>query len=135
MTKLQRLAVVLTIVNMILLAFGLAQLRPAHAQEIPAVIRGRAFELVDERGRTRAELKVLPADPAVKMPDGTTGYPESVLLRLISSDGSPHVKLSATEDGSGMVLGGQSGYVQIVSRTADPVVKIRDGSGREQVIK
>jgi hypothetical protein len=134
MTKLQRVTVVLTIVNVILLACGLAQLRPVQAQGAE-VIRGRAFELVDERGRTRAELKVTPADPTVRMPDGAIGYPESVLLRLISADGRPHVKLTATEDGSGMVLGGTSGHVQILSRTADPFVKILDRSGREHVMK
>ena len=135
MTKVQRVLVVLTGLNFVVLAFGLAQLRPAVAHGVPAVLRGRALELVDERGRVRAELKVLPADPTVKMPDGTTGYPETVLLRLISSSGSPNVKLSATEDGAGMVLGGQSGYVQVLSRTADPFIKILDRNGREQVIK
>ncbi len=135
MTKVQRLIIVLTGLNFIVLAFGLAQLRPAGAQGVPALLRGRALELVDERGRVRAELKVLPADPTVKMPDGTTGYPETVLLRLISTSGGPNVKLSATEDGSGMVLGGQSGYVQVLSRTADPFVKIHNTNGRERVIK
>jgi hypothetical protein len=131
----QRLTIVLTALNVMTLAFGLAQLRPAVAQDTPAVLRGHALELVDDRGRVRAELKVLPADPAVKMPDGTTGYPESVLLRLISSEGGPNVKLSATEDGAGLVLGGQAGYVQVLSRTADPSIKIAGRNGRTQVIK
>jgi hypothetical protein len=135
MTKPQRLTIALTGLNLIILAFGLAQWHPAVAQDVPAVLRGHALELVDDRGRVRAELKILPADPAVRMPDGTTGYPESVLLRLISSDGSPNVKLSATEDGAGMVLGGKSGHVQVLSRTENPFVKIVDRSGREQVIK
>ena len=65
----------------------------------------RALELIDDRGRVRAELKVFPALPTVKMPDGTIGYPESVMLRLIDSKGGPNVKLSASEDGSGLVLG------------------------------
>ena len=135
MTTPQRLTIVLTAFNVITLAFGVSQWRPAVAQDTPAVLRGHALELVDDRGRVRAELKVLPADPAVKMPDGSTGYPESVLLRLISSDGGPHVKLSATEDGAGLVLGGQAGYVQVSSRTADPSIKIVDKDGRAQVIK
>jgi hypothetical protein len=135
MTKLHRLTLALTAVNVIVLAFGLSQLRPVGAQGVPSVIRARGFELVDERGRVRAELKVLPAEPDLKMPDGTVGYPESVLLRLVSSTGGPNVKLSATEDGSGLVLGGQAGYVQVLSRTADPFVKIADKNGREQLIK
>jgi len=35
------------------------------------------------------------------MPDGSVGYPESVLLRLLDSKNGPHVQLAAWEDGSG----------------------------------
>ena len=45
------------------------------------------------------------------------------------------MKLSATEDGAGMVLGGDGGHVQILSRGANPFVKIADKSGREEVLK
>src|SRR3982750_3332470 len=123
MTKLQRLTLVLTPLNFLLLAFGLAQLRPAAAQGIAPVLRGRALEIVDEQGRVRAEIKVLPAQPTLKMPDGTTGFPEAVQLRLISSQGSPHVKLVTIEDGSGLVLGGDKGYTQALSRGTDPFIK------------
>jgi hypothetical protein len=135
MTKLQRLTIILTVCNLILLAFGLAQLRPAAAQGVVPVIRGRALEIVDDQGRVRAEIKVLPAQPALKMPDGTTGYPETVQLRLISSQNSPHVKLGTTEDGAGLVLGGEKGYTQLLSRGADPFVKIVTKDGRERTIK
>jgi hypothetical protein len=135
MTKLQRLTIVLTAFNLLLLAFGLAQLRPAAAQGVVPVIRGRALEIVDDQGRVRAEIKVLPAQPALKMPDGTTGYPETVQVRLISSQNSPHVKLGTTEDGAGLVLGGEKGYTQLLSRGADPFVKIVTKDGRERTIK
>jgi hypothetical protein len=135
MTKLQRLTIILTAFNLLLLAFGLAQLRPAAAQGVVPVIRGRALEIVDDQGRVRAEIKVLPAQPALKMPDGTTGYPETVQLRLISSQNSPHVKLGTTEDGAGLVLGGEKGYTQLLSRGADPFVKIVTKDGRERTIK
>ena len=82
MTKLQRLTIILTAFNLILLAFGLVQLRPAVAQEVAPVLRARGLEIVDDQGRVRAEIKVLPAQPTLKMPDGTTGYPETVQLRL-----------------------------------------------------
>ena len=85
MTKMARLTLVLTVVNLIVLAFGLAHFRPVDAQGVPAVVRAQGFELVDASGRVRAELKIFPADRTVKMPDGTTGSPETVLLRLISS--------------------------------------------------
>jgi hypothetical protein len=131
----QRTAMVLTGVNVLLLMFVLAQVRPVVAQDIPSVLRGRALELVDDRGRVRAEIKVLPAQPTFKMPDGTTGYPEAVQLRLIDSEGAPNVKLVATEDGSGLVLGGESGYIQTLSRKAKPFVKIVTKDGRERVLE
>lgn len=135
MTKFQRLTVVLTAFNLILLAFNLAQLHPAGAQDVAPVLRGRALEIVDAQGRVRAEIKVLPAQPALKMPDGTTGYPETAQLRLISSQNSPHVKLGSTEDGAGLVLGGENGYTQLLSRTADPFIKIVTKDGRERTIR
>ena len=135
MTKLQRLMSTLTLVNLIVLAFGLAQLRPATAQEIAPVLRAHALEIVDDQGRVRAEIKVLPAQPALKMPDGTTGYPEAVQLRLINSQNSPHVKLVTTEDGSGLVLGGEKGHTQLLSRGTDPFIKIATKDGRERTIK
>jgi hypothetical protein len=135
MTKLQRLTIILTAFNLILLAFGLVQLRPALAQEVAPVLRARALEIVDDQGRVRAEIKVLPAQPTLKMPDGTPGYPEAVQLRLISSQNRPHVKLVTTEDGSGLVLGGDKGHAQLLSRGMDPFIKIVTQDGRERTIK
>ena len=40
----------------------------------------------------------------------------TVQLRLLDSKNAPHVKLATTEDGSGMVLGGEGGYTQLSSR-------------------
>jgi hypothetical protein len=69
------------------------------------------------------------------MPDGTKGYPATVILRLINSEGGPNVKLSTTEDGSGLVLGSESGYVQILTRdTIPPFIKLVSKDGQEQVI-
>jgi hypothetical protein len=135
MTKLQRLTIILTAFNLMLLAFVLAQRVPLAAQDVAPVLRGRALEIVDAQGRVRAEIKVLPAQPTVKMPDGTTGYPEAVQLRLISSENSPHVKLVTTEDGSGLVLGGEKGHMQLLSRQDVPFIKIVSKDGRERTIK
>jgi len=133
----RRIALVLAGLNVVLMLLVLASVRPLAANEhvSPGVLRGSALELVDERGRVRAEIKVLPADPTAKMPDGTEGYPASVLLRLIDSKGSPHVKLAASEDGSGLVLGGEKGYVQILSRGTNPHVKIVNGVGQERTLE
>jgi hypothetical protein len=135
MTNFQRFTFTLTAVNLILLAFGVAQLRPAVAQEVAPVLRARALKIVDDQGRVRAEIKVLPAQPTLRMPDGTTGYPEAVQLRLISSQNNPNVKLVTTEDGSGLVLGGERGHTQLLSRRADPFIKIVTGDGRERTVK
>ena len=80
---------------------------------------------------------MLPADPHFKMPDGTTGYPETVLLRLITPEGRPNVKLGASEDGAGLGLGGKSDptYVQVLAQGSDTSVKLTDRNGREQLIK
>lgn len=129
-----RLAVVVTVVNLVFLMFLASQLRPVAAQGTEGVLRGRALELVDDHGRVRAEIKVLPAEPNLKMPDGTVGYPETVQLRLIDSNGGPNVKLGATEDGSGLVLGGEDGYVQVLSRGTKNFIKIAKKDGREQTI-
>jgi hypothetical protein len=130
-----RLPIVITLFNLVILTVGLAQLRPARAEEVAPVLRARALEIVDDEGRVRAEIKVLPAQPAARMPDGTVGYPEAVQLRLISSNNSPHVKLVTTEDGSGLALGGEKGYTQLLSRGADPFIKIVTKDGRERTIK
>ncbi|MDB5323939.1 MAG: hypothetical protein JWN40_5570 [Phycisphaerales bacterium] len=128
----------LVVLNLGCVAFQFAQGRggPAAAETVAPILRARAFELVDDQGRVRAEIKVLPAQPDFKMPDGTVGYPEAVQLRLITSKGGPNVKLGATEDGAGLVIGGESGYVQVLSRGAElPFVKIVTKDGRERVMK
>ena len=131
-----RLAVTLTALNLVLLLGVMAQDRVAQAKSPLGVLRGRALELVDDEGRVRAEIKILPADPTVKMPDGSIGIPEGVQLRLIDSKGAPHVKLGSLEDGSGLVLGGESNsYTQLLSRGGNPFVKIVDASGKEHVIR
>ena len=135
--KIQRFALALTLLNLALLVFQVVEHRKVEAQQVAPVLRGRELELVDDQGRVRANLKVYPADPKVKMPDGTTGYPETVMLRLYNSKGGPNVKLATTEDGSALVLGGEANptYVQILSRGANPFVKLVNKDGREQVIK
>ena len=135
--KVQRLLIALTIVNMALLTFSLARPDAAGAQGVAPVLRGRALEIVDDRGRVRASIAVYPADPTVKMPDGTTGYPETVLLRLSTSKGRPNVKIAAKEDGAAMVLGGESDptYVQILAEAASTSLKLSNKDGRQQLIK
>jgi hypothetical protein len=101
------------------------------------VLRGRALEIVDEHGKVRASLKIHPPDAKVKMPDGSVGYPETVILRLITAEGRPSVKLSATERGSGLVIGAAAdpAYVQILSEKKATQIKMIDASGMESVLR
>jgi hypothetical protein len=135
--KSQLLLVVLTIVNTALLIFSLMQPHRTLAQEVPPVIRARALEIVDDHGRVRAAIRVVPSDPKIRMPDGTTGYPETVLFRLITSKGRPNVKIAAVEDGSIISLGGDSDPtdVQILARGANTSLKLIDKDGKQQFIK
>jgi hypothetical protein len=71
--KIQRVLVALTVLNLVLLMFLMAQIRPVTAQNIAPVLRGRALEIVDDQGRVRAEIKVHPAQPALKMPEWHNG--------------------------------------------------------------
>src|SRR5437762_1616622 len=78
--KTQRLALGLTLLNLALLAFLLLKLRPAVAQQdVPAVLRGRSLEIVDEHGRVRSQILVT---TPTTMPDGKY-YAEGALFRLI----------------------------------------------------
>jgi hypothetical protein len=133
--KSQKVLITLLTLNLAVVGFLYAKGQADHTNDSAPTLRVRALELVDDHGRVRGELKVLPAQPDLKMPDGTTGYPEAVQLRLIDSQGRPNVKLGAIEDGSGLVLGGDKSYVQILSRGPNPFVKILNKDEREKVIK
>jgi hypothetical protein len=136
--KAHRPLVALTALNVVLLTFSLAQSGAlVMAQGAAPVLRGRGLEIVDDNGRVRASIQILPADPTVKMPDGTTGYPETVLLRLINSKGRPNVKIAATETGSGQVLGGDTDptYIQLLAEGSGTTLKLSNQDGRVQVLK
>jgi hypothetical protein len=134
--KTQRLLVALTVVNLLILSLSLNRTAPVSAEGAAPVLRGRALEIVDDRGRVRATISVLPADPEFKMPDGTTGYPETVLLRLISPEGRPNVKIGASKRGSGLLLAGEADptYMQVLSEGASTTLKLSEKKGRERVI-
>jgi hypothetical protein len=143
--KTQRLLIALTVVNLGLMVFVLTEPRPATAElvapatadSVPPVLRGSGLEIFDDRGRVRASIKVYPADPTVKMPDGTTGYPETVLLRLINSKGRPNIKIDASETGGGVMVGGESDptYASLSARGANTSLKMINKDSREQTFK
>ena len=135
--KIQRFAIGLTVLNLFILMSVLFHANSATTPELAPLLRVGGLELVDEQGRVRAMLKVFPADSKVKMPDGTTGYPETVLFRLIDSKGAPNVKIAATEDGSAMSLGGESNptHIQVLARGTNTSLTLVNKDGRWQVIK
>ena len=134
--KLQPLLVVLSIVNAALLAFNLVQAHSSQAAAPPGVLRGRALEIVDDHGRLRATISVLPGDATYKMPDGTVGYPETTLLRLIDQHGRPNVKISATEQGGGVGLGGEKDptYIHLEAKGPDTALRLINKDGRDRIV-
>jgi hypothetical protein len=133
--KVQPLLTVLTVDNSAILIFSLSRPHPVAAEGVAPVLRGRALEIVDDHGLVRSTISVLPADPAYKMPDGTVGYPETVLFRLISSKGQPNVKIESTDGGSAMGLLGEAGNALIQAKGAGASVTVHNKDGREQLIK
>jgi hypothetical protein len=134
--KIQRLSIVLTVINLLLLTFSLTQFHPTEAQVAAPVLRGRALEIVDKEGRVRASINVHPTGPSTPVPDGKI-YPETVMLRLIDPNGRPSVKLGASEQGSGLGLGGDSDltYIVLKAEGASSSLKLTNKDGREQLVK
>jgi len=98
--KIQRIAIAITIINLVLMVVLLAKMNAATAQKEQnnlQVLRGSGLEITDKEGRIRASITF--HDAVVK--DGVT-YPAGVLLRLIDSKGQPSVKIGAAEDGGGL---------------------------------
>jgi|SRR5690349_10633679 len=127
--------IALTAVNSALLLLLLAQqLRPAFAQTEPAILRGRALEIVDGQGRIRASINVLPPG---RSPTGEETH-ETVLLRLITERGRPSVKIGSSEPVSGLSFAGPTGtkdtYVILQSKGTASSLKLRNEDGREQVL-
>ncbi len=133
--RIQRFLVVLTLVNQVVLIFVLAAMRPVVAQGVAPVLRGRSLEIVDDQGRVRASLSVLPAGTSTR----GDRYPETVLLRLITERGRPSVKISTSEEAAGVSLAGPSNtrdtYVILEAKGTASSLRMKDESGREQTIK
>jgi hypothetical protein len=127
--KLQPMLLALTVINLGLFGFTISQQRAMAAPNDDGIIRGKGLQITDDKGKVRASISIMPAS---KLPDGST-YPETVLLRLITEDGRPSVKLSALTDGSGMSLSDGQGlsYVQVLARGDKPEINIIDKAGRK----
>lgn len=129
-----RVLVVITLVNLTAVAANLLSVRTAAQPDVAAVVRARALQIVDDKGRVRASLEVLrAAAPAAP------GAEETVLLRLITERGRPSVKISASEESSGLSFAGPSGtsdtYVILQAKGKESSLKLRNEDRREQIIK
>ncbi len=131
-----RTLVVLTMVNLVILLVTLTQqIRPAFAEGPAPVLRGSGLEIVDGQGRVRASITVLPEGKS----QNDVAYPETVLLRLITERGRPSVKISTSEESSGLTLSGPTNtrdtYVILQSSGEVSSLKLRNENGKEQVLR
>jgi hypothetical protein len=130
--KTQRIALVVTVINLMLMVVLLAQFRLASANdEVVPILRGRGLEIVDSQGRIRAQILV--HGPEVV---NNKQYPETVLFRLADQHKRPLVKLTAAENGAALGLSDDAdGGVQLFARDTGSFVKVTDKKGKEQVLK
>ena len=120
---LQRITTALAVVNALLLVGLLSQRGAVNAQDLPDVVRARMWELVDGRGQTRASMEISPGG--------------DVVLRLRDRTGTIRVKLSAGENGSGLLLLDNSTEpgVQLDAGASGSSVKLTNRNGRQHVIE
>src|SRR5262245_48785901 len=125
------------VAHVVVLALGVARLPAASAEPELGVLRGRGLQIVDEQGRVRFGVELIPADSAHKMKDGTTvAYPETVILRMITADGKPRVKLTTSEDGSSLMLIGSTDTTQSILHAsgAKSWLKLRNDEKSEKIL-
>jgi hypothetical protein len=138
----QRVLTVLTVINFGMMIFlSLHFIGRVEASKSPTVLRASGLEIVDAQGKVRSSIQIVPEGPA-RMADGSVAndgkiYPETVLFRLIRSDGRPSVKISTSEQGSGLTLGGgiDPTYVVLDAQGGTPSLSLTDKNGRQQHIK
>jgi hypothetical protein len=77
----------------------------------------------------------MPKDPKVIW--NGKPYPETVLLRLITAEGRPNVKLGAGKTGSGLLIAGEDDptYVQVLAEGGETTVRLKNKDGRERVLR
>ena len=98
-------AILLTVVNLALLIFLLVvRVGPAITGEVVPVLRSKAIEIIDDNGKMRAQITIIPASTTL---DGQA-YQDTVLFRLIDPNGRPGVKIGTSVDGGGISVAGDS---------------------------
>lgn len=130
--KTQRLLIALTLVNLTLLIFQLAQMYRVNAHEVAPVLRGRALQIVDNQDRIRAEILV--HGPSTV---NSVTYPETVLFRMADPKSGPVMKMTASEEGAALGLSddGDGGLQLYANRRKGNFLKVVSKDGREQTVK
>jgi hypothetical protein len=121
--KFQHIAVTLSVFNLLLLIFLLNQTRSTAQQDVIPMVRTRAFEVVDENGKVRAQFNV-----------EKTG---EVVFRMRDSKGTIRSKFGASESGSGLSMMDDrtEATVQIRSNQAGGNIVLIDREGHERTIR
>src|SRR6476620_7135486 len=133
--KIQQLSIILTVINLGLLVYLLVTHRGSLlTSDVATVVRCRALQVVDDQGRVRAGISVLPA--AGFKPTGKA-YPETVILRLIDADGRPEVKIVASEEGGALGFVGDNDDTQIklAAEGGESSLKLTNKDGKQQQLK
>ena len=126
----QRLAVALTVINLVVLLLTAAQPGSTTPQTANLTLRMRALEVVDDHGQVRSRLNV--------------EQNGEVVLRLLDKNGTIRVKLGAGEGGSGLVLADEATEpaIHIIARrTGTPdrptttSITLRGTGGQQRVIR
>ena len=101
------------------------------------MLRGRALEIVDDHGRVLRNYQGIPERSHGQDARWHDGIPRDSAVAADRFQGPPNVKISATEDGSAVSLGGESNptHVQILARGTSTSLKLVNKDGREQLIK
>lgn len=138
-----RALTILTLINFAMLILFLNhQAMPVQAGGSEPVLRGRALEIVDDKGKVRASLQLIPEGPA-RRPDGSLVeqngrvYPEAVVFRLVRPDGRPSVKIATTQQGSGINLSGGADptYLVLSADGGETSVTLTNKDGHRQILK
>src|SRR5437773_9764149 len=128
--KITRIAITLTLINLVLAIFLIAQLRPVSAQQkenTSGVLRGRSLELIDSSGKVRATIQIQPASVV-----NGKSYAQNVILRLIDTHGKPLVKLGA---GGLYIDDGTDHGIQLITNKSGNFIRITNADGKEHVVK
>jgi hypothetical protein len=117
-----RIAVALGALNLVILVGAAVHTRTAGVQAGEGILRGRALELVDEGGKTRARIDI-----------ERNG---EVVFRLLDQEGTIRVKLGAGKEGSGLLLANDATEpgVHILAKATGSSIKVVNKDGRERVI-